>query len=100
MDEKERAPLPQKRKGSEKSNEPEEQARRAQQAAKPPKAGAVDRPGFDLGGTSEDVRAGSGVGLGPDATEDRRDRSLPGRRSANPLSKRGAGKNKAPETER
>lgn len=40
----------------------------------------VDRPGFDLGGSTGEMSAGTGVGLGPDAAEDRKDRSLPGRR--------------------
>lgn len=40
----------------------------------------VDRPGFDLGGSTGKTSAGTGVGLGPDAAEDRKDRSLPGRR--------------------
>lgn len=41
---------------------------------------AVDRPGFDIGGASGDGTAGTGVGLGPDAGENRRDRRLPGRK--------------------
>ncbi|MGX6646473.1 hypothetical protein ACWCOP_00855 [Maricaulaceae bacterium MS644] len=45
-----------------------------------PEADAVDRPGFDLGGSTGETRAGTGVGLGPDAGESRRDRRLPGRR--------------------
>ncbi|TWC78340.1 hypothetical protein FB593_11224 [Rhizobium sp. SJZ105] len=40
----------------------------------------VDRPGFDLGGSTGKTSAGTGVGLGPDAAENRQDRSLPGRR--------------------
>lgn len=39
-----------------------------------------DRPGFDLGGSTGKTSAGTGVGLGPDAAENRQDRSLPGRR--------------------
>lgn len=41
---------------------------------------AVDRPGFDLGGSTGKTSAGTGLGLGTDAAENRRDRSLPGRR--------------------
>jgi len=40
----------------------------------------VDRPGFDIGGSTGETRAGSGLGLAPDAVENRRDRRLPGRR--------------------
>ena len=45
-----------------------------------PNPGAVDRPGFDLGGSTGKTSAGSGLGLGEDAAESRRNRSLPGRR--------------------
>lgn len=41
---------------------------------------AVDRPGFDLGGSTGKTRAGTGLGLGPSDAETRRDRRLPGRR--------------------
>ncbi len=41
---------------------------------------AVDRSGFDLGGSTGKVSAGTGLGLGTDAAENRGDRSLPGRR--------------------
>lgn len=41
---------------------------------------AVDRPGFDLGGSTGKTSAGTGLGLGTDAAENRRDRSLPRRR--------------------
>jgi len=51
---------------------------------KPSKAaaagGAVDRPGFDLGGSTGATSAGTGLGLGEDAADSRKDRSLPGRR--------------------
>lgn len=43
------------------------------------KSVAVDRPGFDLGGSTGKTHAGMGVGLGPDASEKVEDRSLPGR---------------------
>lgn len=42
-----------------------------------PEAVAVDRPGFDLGGSTGKTSAGTGLGLGPDASEKRRDRNLP-----------------------
>ena len=42
--------------------------------------GAVDRPGFDLGGSTGRTSAGTGLGLGEDAAESRRSRRLPGRR--------------------
>lgn len=45
-----------------------------------PDSVAVDRPGFDLGGSTSKTSAGTGLGLGQDAAENRRDRSLPGRR--------------------
>jgi len=41
---------------------------------------AVDRPGFDLGGSTGKTSAGTGLGLGQDASESRSDRRLPGRR--------------------
>jgi len=49
-------------------------------AVPPPEPVAVDRPGFDLGGSTGKTSAGTGLGLGQDAFENRRDRSLPGRR--------------------
>ncbi len=45
-----------------------------------PKPVAVDRPGFDLGGSTGKTSAGTGLGLGKDSFENRRERSLPGRR--------------------
>ncbi len=39
----------------------------------------VDRGGFDIGGSTGKTTAGTGVGLGPDAGDSRRDRRLPGR---------------------
>lgn len=45
----------------------------------------VDRPGFDLGGASDDTHAGTGLGLGDDAFENAGDRRLPGRRLHNKL---------------
>jgi hypothetical protein len=37
----------------------------------------VDRPGFDLGGSTGKTEAGTGLGLGPDAAESGEDRRLP-----------------------
>lgn len=45
-----------------------------------PETIAVDRPGFDLGGSTGEVSAGTGLGLGANAAENRSDRKLPGRR--------------------
>jgi hypothetical protein len=77
MDEKQpKAPTP---KTSPKSKH--EQRKSGDKAAVPsPEPVAVDRPGFDLGGSSGKTSAGTGLGLGQDAAENRRDRSLPGRR--------------------
>lgn len=55
-------------------------------ARRPPEPGAIDRPGFDLSGSTGDTSAGTGLGLGADAGEDRLDRSLPGRRARGKLS--------------
>jgi len=55
-------------------------------AEKPPMAGAVDRPGFDLGGSTGGTSAGTGLGLGDDAGETGMERSLPGRRITGKLS--------------
>jgi hypothetical protein len=52
----------------------------AKAAARSPGPGAKDRPGFDLGGAVTDATAGSGLGLGDDASENSGDRRLPGRR--------------------
>jgi hypothetical protein len=46
-------------------------------AAQDPGPGAEDRPGFDLGGAVTNATAGSGLGLGNDAAENRQDRRLP-----------------------
>ena len=45
----------------------------------------IDRPGFDLGGSSGDTHAGTGLGLGNDAFDTPGDRRLPGRRPDNKL---------------
>ncbi len=52
-------------------------------AVPPPETVAVDRPGFDLGGSTGKTSAGTGLGLGKDAFENRRDRSLPKSREKN-----------------
>ncbi len=57
----------------------------AKAAARPPGPGAKDRAGFDLGGAVTGATAGSGLGLGDDAAENRKDRRLPGRRPKNKL---------------
>jgi hypothetical protein len=54
----------------------EDNAERNKSRGKPKQ---VDRPGFDLGGATGETSAGSGLGLGQDASENRRDRSLPRR---------------------
>ncbi|HEV8033853.1 hypothetical protein [Yoonia sp.] len=45
----------------------------------------IDRPGFDLGGSSGDTHAGTGLGLGNDSSDTPGDRRLPGRRLDNKL---------------
>ena len=45
-----------------------------------PEPVAVDRPGFDLGGSTGKTSAGTGLGRGTGAAESRDDRSLPGSR--------------------
>jgi hypothetical protein len=45
----------------------------------------IDRPGFDLSGSSDDTHAGTGLGLGNNAFEASGDRRLPGRRLDNKL---------------
>lgn len=45
----------------------------------------IDRPGFDLSGSSGDTHAGTGLGLGIDAFDTPGDRRLPGRRPDNKL---------------
>ena len=45
----------------------------------------TDRPGFDLGGSSGDTHAGTGLGLGEDAFDTPGERSLPGRKLDNDL---------------
>ncbi len=45
----------------------------------------VDRAGFDLGGSTGETTAGTGLGFGADSAESRLDRSLPGRRGKSKL---------------
>lgn len=45
----------------------------------------TDRPGFDLGGSTGETHAGTGLGLGEDAFETPGDRRLPGRQLDNKL---------------
>lgn len=45
----------------------------------------TDRPGFDLGGSSGETHAGTGLGLGENAFDKPGDRRLPGRRFDNKL---------------
>jgi len=45
-----------------------------------PEPVAVDRAGFDLGGSTGKTSAGTGLGLGPSWAENRRDRRLPRRK--------------------
>ena len=45
----------------------------------------TDRPGFDLGGSSGDTDAGTGLGLGNDSSDTPGERRLPGRRPDNKL---------------
>lgn len=46
----------------------------------------VDRPGFDLGGSTGETTAGLGLGLGEDSSDTSLERSLPGRRVKEKLS--------------
>ena len=62
-----------------------QEQRDAKAADRPPDPGAQDRPGFDLGGAVTDTTAGTGLGLGNDASESGLDRRLPGRRPKNKL---------------
>lgn len=45
-----------------------------------PEPVAVDRSGFELGGSTGNTSAGTGIGLGSDAFEHHGDLNLPGRR--------------------
>jgi hypothetical protein len=45
----------------------------------------TDRPGFDLGGASDDTHAGTGLGLGQNSSDTAGERRLPGRRPDNKL---------------
>jgi hypothetical protein len=50
--------------------------------------GEVDRPGFDLGGSSGKTLAGRGLGLDQDAQEDRKDWSIPRQTGSRPGGKK------------
>jgi hypothetical protein len=79
--------LNKKGKKSDKPSDPRGQDELDRVAAdRTPEPGATDRPGFDLGGSTGETTAGSGLGLGEDAAEKRLDRSLPGRRARSKLS--------------
>lgn len=45
----------------------------------------IDRPGFDLSGSSGETHAGTGLGLGENSSDTPGDRRLPGRRPDNDL---------------
>lgn len=71
----------------EKSRDPKNKDEIDREAAgRPPERETIDRPGFDLSGTTGNTTAGTGLGLGDDAGENRLDRSLPGRRARGKLS--------------
>jgi hypothetical protein len=69
------AKLPNERKG------PPMRVKKRQAAQRSPRAGAKDRPGFDLGGAVGKETAGTGLGPGKDAFAGRRGRRLPGHKS-------------------
>jgi hypothetical protein len=61
-------------------NDPEEQSEakaRVEQSDETPEFENVDRPGFDLGGSTGDTNAGKGLGLGDDAKKNRKGWRLP-----------------------
>ncbi|MEH6728386.1 MAG: hypothetical protein V7703_19735, partial [Hyphomicrobiales bacterium] len=58
----------------------EEPTKQSPKTDKPEPAGSsekVDRPGFDLGGSTGETHAGKGLGLGTDAEENRKGWGLP-----------------------
>jgi hypothetical protein len=61
-------------------NKQDQGKRKDKTADHSPEPEAVDRPGFDLGGSTGKTSAGTGLGPGQDAADNRSDRSLPGRR--------------------
>ncbi len=86
MDDKKRTPLPGKNpEDIHKSDNQQKQRKPNIAADRPPEPVAVDRPGFDLGGSTGETSAGTGLGPGEDAAENRQDRSLPGRRGESTL---------------
>ena len=59
---------------------PKEPTKPSLQTDKPESTDAseqVDRPGFDLGGSTGETHAGKGLGLGTDAKENRKGWGLP-----------------------
>ena len=73
-DTKSRTPAPKKKKNKFDPGKPPGEA-----VGSSSRPAAVDRPGFDLGGSTGKTHAGTGLGPGTDAAENREDRSLRGR---------------------
>ncbi len=65
---------------------PDASERFRQRIASPTSSLPVDRPGFDLGGSTGETTAGFGLGLGEDSSDTALQRSLPGRRMRGKLS--------------
>jgi hypothetical protein len=88
MDDKKRTPLPAKKPEDVNKSDKQKKQRKSKHIAadSPPEPVAVDRPGFDLGGSTGETSAGTGLGPGEDAAENRQDRSLPGHRGGSTLS--------------
>jgi len=66
--------------GNDETDATEENGRPAIEADEPDSTDPsqqVDRPGFDLGGSTGKTHAGRGLGLGTDAKEDRKGQRLP-----------------------
>ncbi|MGJ8589322.1 MAG: hypothetical protein ACSHXW_14310 [Yoonia sp.] len=72
-----------------KTNDPDKNSAQTPEQDKPRKAddssAKTDRPGADLGGSSGDTHAGTGLGLGNNSSDTAGDRRLPGRRLDNDL---------------
>ena len=79
--------------GDEKHGEATKKAdqKNVQSAALKSERAKKNRPGFDLGGSERDTTAGTGLGLGRDASENAAARRLPGRRFGKWLSPAGSG---------
>ena len=67
------------------AREESKQRLNAKDTARSPGSSAKDRPGFDLGGAVTGATVGSGLGLGDDVAENRKNRRLPGRRPKSKL---------------